>query len=83
MTMELHAEFTVEPFHAAAPGPHVSAALDAARDAGFDVDFGPLGSTIDGDDGAVIEALATILQRSLAAGATRVSLQVSRTSPPD
>ena len=38
-------EFTVEPFVEGQPGPHVQAALDAATDAGADVEFGPFSSS--------------------------------------
>ncbi len=76
--MTLHAEFTVEPFKEGAPGPHVHAALDAARAAHFEPDFGPFGTSIEGDDDAVIDALAAVLRASVANGATRVSLQITR-----
>ncbi len=35
-----HVEFTVEPFVEGRPGPHVAAAIDAARASGADVDVG-------------------------------------------
>jgi uncharacterized protein YqgV (UPF0045/DUF77 family) len=72
----LHAEFTVEPFTAGEPGPHVQAAFDAATAAGLDVEIGPFGTAIDGDDELVVETVATILRAALAHGATRVSVQV-------
>jgi uncharacterized protein YqgV (UPF0045/DUF77 family) len=75
----LHAEFTVEPFTAGDPGPHVQAAFDAATAAGLDVEIGPFGTAIEGDDEQVIETVATILRASLEHGATRVSVQVETT----
>ena len=36
-------EILVEPFKENDPGPHVIAAVDAARAAGLDVDMGPFG----------------------------------------
>lgn len=76
--MALEAEFTVEPFREGAPGPHVEAALVAARDAGFDPDFGPLGTTIRGDDRVIIDALDAVLRAAIANGATRVAVQLTR-----
>jgi uncharacterized protein YqgV (UPF0045/DUF77 family) len=74
----LRAEFTVEPFVAGRPGPHVTAALEAARASGLPVEEGPFGSFLEGDDAAVLAAVGAVLEQALAAGATRVSLQVSR-----
>jgi uncharacterized protein YqgV (UPF0045/DUF77 family) len=75
----LHAEFTVEPFHPGEPGPHVQAAFDAATAAGLDVEIGPFGTAIDGDDELVVETVATVLRAALEHGATRVSVQVEST----
>jgi len=74
----LHAEFTVEPFTAGAPGPHVTAAVDAATAAGLDVEVGPFGTSVRGDDELVIETVASVLRAALEHGASRVSVQVER-----
>ncbi|MCU1458430.1 MAG: hypothetical protein JWL73_2522 [Actinomycetia bacterium] len=74
----LRLEFTVEPFVEGEPGPHVLAAVEAARAFGLEVDFGPFGSAIDGDDEPLLDALDAIARAAMAAGATRVSLQLSR-----
>ena len=50
------AEFTVEPFVDADPGPHVLAAIDEVRKRGFDAEIGPFGTAIAGDAAAVTEA---------------------------
>ena len=76
--MALRIEFTVEPFHDGAPGPHVHAAGEAARAAGLAVDFGPFGSSVEGDDEPVLAAADALARAAIAAGATRVSLQISR-----
>jgi uncharacterized protein YqgV (UPF0045/DUF77 family) len=76
--MALRAEFTIEPFHEGRPGPHVQAAVDALEAAGFTVDVGPFGSAIDGADLEVVEAVRALTAAALAAGATRVSVQVER-----
>jgi uncharacterized protein YqgV (UPF0045/DUF77 family) len=71
-------EFTIEPFVGGQPGPHVRAAVEAAGRSGLDVDFGPFGTTVSGEDGAVLGAVDAILRAAIAAGATRVSLQLAR-----
>jgi uncharacterized protein YqgV (UPF0045/DUF77 family) len=77
--MTLALEFTVEPFVQGAPGPHVTAALDAAQASGLEVDFGPFGTLVSGPDARVLAALDDVVRRALAAGATRVSVQIHRT----
>jgi uncharacterized protein YqgV (UPF0045/DUF77 family) len=76
--MVLRAEFTVEPFVEGRPGPHVRAAIDALRSAGFEVEFGPFGSTIEGPEQDVTQAVAAVMDAAVGAGATRVSMQVER-----
>ena len=76
--MTLHAEFTVEPFVDGSPGPHVRAAVEAAQAAGLTVDFGPFGTSMSGDDHAVLDAVDAVIRAALSAGATRVSLQLER-----
>ena len=77
--MSLVVEFTIEPFVQGAPGPHVTAATEAAAASGFSVDFGPFGSRIRGDDDAqVLGALDQVVRAAMAAGATRVAVQVDR-----
>ena len=76
--MALTVEFTIEPFVPGEPGPHVRAAVEAAERSGLAVDFGPFGTAVTGDDEAVLAAVDRILRAAVAAGATRVSLQVAR-----
>ena len=76
--MSLVVEFTIEPFVEGEPGPHVRAAVDAARRSGLSVDFGPFGTSVAGEDGPVLDAVDGILRAATAAGATRVSLQLAR-----
>jgi len=76
--MALRIEFTVEPFRDGTPGPHVHAAVEAARGAGLPVDFGPFGSSVEGDDDRVLAAADSVVRAALGAGATRVSLQITR-----
>lgn len=74
--MHSRAEFTVEPFVDADPGPHVVAAVAAVRDRGFDAEMGPFGTAFSGDADAVAEAVAALLEAARTTGATRVALQV-------
>lgn len=76
----LTVEFTIEPFVEGEPGPHVRAAVEAAEAAGVTVDFGPFGTTVEGEDDAVLGAVDRLLRAATAAGATRVSLQIVRTT---
>ena len=71
-------EFTIEPFVEGQPGPHVTAAVDAATAVGAEVEFGPFGSTCRADDGLMPELVAAITRAAFANGATHVSLTVAR-----
>ena len=71
-------EFTVEPFVDGRPGPHVRAAIAAVEARGLDVDMGPFSTTAEAEDAVAIDAIADLLSSALEAGASRVSLQVSR-----
>ena len=71
-------EFTVEPFHDGAPGPHVRAAIDAVAALGLVVDVGPFGSTAEAEEPLAVAAAGALLAAAFAAGASRVSLQMTR-----
>jgi uncharacterized protein YqgV (UPF0045/DUF77 family) len=74
----LELEFTVEPFEPGAPGPHVRAAEEAARSIGGHLVIGPFGTSLAGEREQVLEAVAEVVRAALDAGATRVTLQVSK-----
>lgn len=76
--MTLRVEFTVEPFVAGAPGPHVLAAVEAAAAHGLAVEFGPFGSSGEGADIDVLPAVEAAIRAALDEGASRVSVQISR-----
>jgi uncharacterized protein YqgV (UPF0045/DUF77 family) len=78
--MLVTAEFTIEPFVEGSPGPHVLAGLDAVRAAGLEPDLGPFGSTVTGELETVTQAVTALLTAATTAGASRISLQVSRTT---
>jgi hypothetical protein len=71
-------EFTIEPFVEGQPGPHVTAALEAAAAAGVEVEFGPFGSTCTADDELMPDLVAAITRAAFANGATHVSVHLAR-----
>jgi uncharacterized protein YqgV (UPF0045/DUF77 family) len=74
--MHARAEFTVEPFVDGNPGPHVLAAVDAARAAGVEPDIGPFATVIEGEPATITAAVGSILEAARAAGAERVSIHI-------
>jgi len=70
-------ELLVEPFKENDPGPHVSAAVDALRQAGLEPTMGPFATTADGDLTTLIEAVSALLTSGFEAGATTIQLQIS------
>ncbi|MCL7375680.1 MULTISPECIES: hypothetical protein [unclassified Streptomyces] len=76
--MRLRVEFTTEPFDLDTAPAHALVAREVVEGAELDaVDVGPFGNTAEGGADAVLDAVGVLLRRSLAAGATRVSLQVN------
>ncbi|MFJ8198487.1 hypothetical protein [Streptomyces sp. NPDC096152] len=76
--MRLKVEFTTEPFDLDEAPAHALAAREVIEAAELDaVDVGPFGNTAEGGADAVLNAVDTLLRRSLEAGATRISLQVN------
>lgn len=76
--MRLRVEFTTEPFDLDEPPAHALVAREAVQGAELDaVDVGPFGNTAEGGADAVLTVVDVLLRRALAAGATRVSLQVN------
>ena len=78
----VHVEFFVEPFAEGSPGPHVLAAVEAARAAGLSVELGPFASLATGPVATVADALRDVVAAAFDAGATRVQLQVDRVDEP-
>jgi hypothetical protein len=76
--VRLRLEFTTEPFDLDEPPPHAVAAREVVLSAGLDaVDVGPFGNTAVGSAEEVLATVDALLRRSLAVGATRISLQVN------
>jgi uncharacterized protein YqgV (UPF0045/DUF77 family) len=76
--VRLRLEFTTEPFDLDVPPRHAVVAREVVEGGTLDaVVVGPFGNTAEGTADDVVAAVAELLRRTLAAGATRVSLQVS------
>ncbi|MCQ4210144.1 hypothetical protein [Streptomyces longispororuber] len=76
--MRLRVEFTTEPFDLDEAPQHAVVARDVVQGADLDaVDVGPFGNTAEGEADRVLTAVDALLRKALAAGATRVSLQVN------
>tara|TARA_Y100001936_G_scaffold252899_1_gene314759 strand:+ start:1611 stop:1853 length:243 start_codon:yes stop_codon:yes gene_type:complete len=71
------AEFTIEPFTEGDPGPHVKEAIHVAQQSGLDVEIGPFGTTVVGDQEKVFELVSDLVKTAIDNGAYRVSLQVT------
>ncbi|GHJ97314.1 hypothetical protein SNE510_68330 [Streptomyces sp. NE5-10] len=76
--VRLRVEFTTEPFDLDEAPAHAVVAREVIQSAELDaVDVGPFGNTAEGGTDAVLTAVDELLRKALAAGATRVSLQVN------
>jgi uncharacterized protein YqgV (UPF0045/DUF77 family) len=69
-------EFMVEPFSEGSPGPHVLAAIDAARAGGVEPEVGPFGTSVEVPADSAGALVSDVVAAALAGGASRVSLQV-------
>jgi len=76
-----YVEFTIEPFVEGRPGPHVTAAIEAARQFGTDVEIGPFGSSCSVEIDAVGTLVASVSDAAFAGGATHVTVHVAREAP--
>lgn len=76
-----YVEFTIEPFVEGSPGPHVTAAIDAARSHGAEVEIGPFGSSCAVDLDAVGAVVRSVTDAAFGHGASHVSVHVSRETP--
>ncbi len=71
-------EFTIEPFVEGHPGPHVLSAIAAAQAFGYEIDFGPFGSSCNVPADQAGEVARAVLAAAFANGATHVSLHAER-----
>lgn len=75
-------EFTIEPFVEGRPGPHVIAAIDAARTLGHDVEVGPFGSGCIVPASDTADVVAAVVRAAMANGADHVNIDVQQVSEP-
>ena len=75
----MRVEFTIEPFVEGRPGPHVTAAIEAVRSHGADVEVGPFGTSCTVDDDAAVAIVQAVTAAALDNGATHITLSVDRT----
>lgn len=71
-------EFTIEPFVEGQPGPHVTSAIEAAQTFGYEIDFGPFGSSCSVPVDHAGEVARAVLDAAFAHGATHISLHAAR-----
>ena len=76
-----YVEFTIEPFVEGRPGPHVTAAIDAARHRDIEVEIGPFGSSCTVAIEGVGALVAAVSDAAFSNGATHVSVHVARDAP--
>ncbi len=70
-------EFTIYPFIEGRVLPqHVQVAIDVIREAGLEVEVGPLGTTVVGPRDALLEVLHRAEAAALSAGATRIVIRL-------
>lgn len=73
---ELAAEFLVEPFTEGSPGAHVHAAVEAFAEHGLEVELGPFASVSAGEPDEIAGAVADMIRKSMAAGATSIRIHI-------
>lgn len=76
-------EFTIEPFVEGRPGPHVTAAIDAAVTLGHDVEVGPFGSGCVVPTDEVAQVVAAVVRAAVAHGADHVNIDVQQLAEPE
>lgn len=75
-------EFTIEPFVEGKPGPHVTAAIDAASALGHDVEIGPFGSGCVVPTDGVAEVVSAVVRAAVEHGADHVNIDVQQVDGP-
>lgn len=71
-------EFTIEPFVEGRPGPHVTAAIDAAAALGHEVEVGPFGSGCVVADSETADVVAAVVRAAVANGADHVNIDIQQ-----
>jgi hypothetical protein len=76
-------EFTIEPFVEGRPGPHVTAAIDAAAALGHDVEVGPFGSGCVVPADRTAEVVAAVVRAAIGHGADHVNVDIQQVADPE
>jgi len=71
-------EFTIEPFVEGEPEPHVMMAIEAAQALGYEIEFGPFGSSCQVPVERAGDVTKAVVEAAFANGATHVSLHAER-----
>ena len=82
MPARMRIEFTIEPWVEGGHPPYVVAAVSTAEDSGLDIDLGPFGTGVEGSPDQLYQLVPSVLEAAMAAGAERVSLQISWVTGP-
>lgn len=77
----MRVEFTIEPFVEGQLGPYVTAAIDAVRSIGSEIEIGPFGSSCRVEVERLPDLLATLGREAFANGATHLSVHVDDDDP--
>ncbi|MFP5487004.1 MAG: hypothetical protein ACLGHQ_01680 [Acidimicrobiia bacterium] len=76
-------EFTIEPFVEGQPGPHVTAAIDAAAALGLEVEVGPFGSGCVVPAARTADVVAAVVRAAIEHGADHVNIDVQQVDDPE
>ena len=75
-------EFTIEPFVEGRPGPHVTAAVEAATGLGHVVEVGPFGSGCVVPVDETADVVAAVVRAAIANGADHVNIDIQHVDEP-
>ena len=59
------AEFTIEPFTDGDPGPHVKETISVAKKSGLNVEIGPFGTTVTGEQEKIFQLVSDLVQTAM------------------
>lgn len=76
--MQCKIEFLIEPFEEGNPGRHVTSAVEALVEEGYEVTVGPFGNEVSGGVAQLIEALGSAMAVAMEEGATRITVNVTK-----
>ena len=65
------AEFTIEPFSDGDPGPHVKETISVAKKSGLNVEIGPFGTTVTGEQEKIFQLVSDLVQTEIGRASCR------------